>query len=227
MKYIHAAIASFLFAMLIALPSGEAVAESLAGKLQKSYEGVTSMRAEFTQVLLHKESGARETRIGVLQFKKPLLVHWETKEPAEELLVVGKSEIWNVFPDEEVAYKYPLSIVEDTRSLVRVITGQARLEQDFTFEEDGVEDGLNKLLVYPKEPVQSLVEAIFWVDPQSGLIRKFRIYDFYGNENEITFSKQKIGVSLSDSIFAYKPGKGIVVEDRTNMDSTTQQPLLQ
>ena len=84
------------------------------------------------------------------------------------MLVVGKSEIWNVFPDEEVAYKYPLSIVEDTRSLVRVITGQARLEQDFTFEEDGVEDGLNKLLVYPKEPVQSLVEAIFWVDPQSG-----------------------------------------------------------
>lgn len=218
---------SLFFPLITLFPSGYACAESLTAKLQKTYDGIASMQADFTQVLLHKESGARETRSGTLQFKKPLLVHWETHKPTPELLVVGKSEIWNVFPDEEVAYKYPLSLVEDTRSLVRVITGQARLDLDFSFEEDGVEDGLTKLRVYPKEPVQSLVEAIFWVDPGSGLIRKFRIYDFYGNENEITFTRQKTGVSLSDSVFAYKPGKGIIVEDRTNMDNATQQPLLQ
>ena len=202
-------------------------ADGLTATIQMKYDGITSMRAEFSQTLLHKESGAKESRTGVLQFKKSLLVHWETKAPSPELLIVGKSEIWNVFPDEEVAYKYPLSLVQDTRSIVRVITGQSRLEQDFTFENEGTENGLTKLHVYPKEPVQALVEAIFWVDPPSGLIRKFRIYDFYGNENEITFTNQQIDVSIPESAFVYKPGKGIIVEDRTKENSTMQKPLLQ
>ena len=208
--------------------SGQALAEkNLTAKLQAKYDGITSMRADFSQVLLHKESGAKETRTGTLQFKKPLLVRWETKDPSPELLVVGKTEIWNVFPDEDAAYKYPLSLVEDTRSIVRVVTGQSRLEQDFTFEKEGTENGLTKLHVYPKEPVQALVEAIFWVDPESALIRKLRIYDFYGNENEITFTNQQIDVAVPDASFAYKPGKGITVEDRTKQDSSVQKPLMQ
>ena len=214
---------------LIALTqlSGPARADSLTAKMQAKYDGITSMRADFSQTLLHKESGAKETRTGMLQFNKPLLVRWETKDPSPELLVVGKTEIWNVFPDEDVAYKYPLSLVEDTRSIVRVVTGQARLDQDFTFEKEGTENGLTKLHVYPKEPVQALVEAIFWVDPQSALIRKLRIYDFYGNENEITFTNQQIDAAVPDSTFVYKPGKGITVEDRTKQDSAVQKPLLQ
>ncbi len=212
--------------LLLCLP-GTAFGASVAAALQKKYDGIDSMRAEFTQILRHKESGSKENRTGVLLFKKPLLVRWETKAPSPELLVVTKSEIWNAFPDEDVAYKYPLSLVEDSRSIIRVITGQARLDQDFTIEDEGKEDGLTKLHLYPKEPVQGLVEAIFWVDPDSGLIRRFRIYDFYGNENEITFTNQKIGASVPDSSFTYTPPKGTQVEDRTKGDGVVQKPLLQ
>ncbi len=217
-----------LCALAMLLICAPAIAASpVAGKLQKKYDDIPSMQAEFTQVLLHKESGAKETRTGTLLFKKPLLVRWENKAPSPELLIVTKSEIWNAFPEEEVAYKYPLSLVEDSRSIIRVVTGQARLDQDFTIEDEGMEGGLAKLRLYPKEPVQALVEAIFWVDPESGLIRKFRLYDFYGNENEITFTNQKIGVSLSDSSFTYTPPKGTQVEDRTKENSVIQKPLLQ
>ncbi len=208
-------------------PLPAVAAENLTAVVQKKYDSIQSMRAEFNQTLLHKESGAKEARTGSLRFKKPLLVRWETEKPAPELLVVSKSEIWNVFPDEDVAYKYPLSMVQDTRSLIRVITGQARLEQDFTVENEGAEEGLTKLRMYPKEPVQALVEAVFWVEPSSGLIKKFRIYDFYGNENEVTFTNQAIDASLSDSIFSYKPAQGMTVEDRTADTGPASQPLLQ
>jgi outer membrane lipoprotein carrier protein len=214
------------FGLLLCLP-GTALGASVAAALQKKYDGIDSMRAEFTQILRHKESGSQENRTGVLLFKKPLLVRWETKAPAPELLVVTKAEIWNAFPDEEVAYKYPLSLVEDSRSIIRVVTGQARLDQDFTIEDEGKEDGLTKLRLFPKEPVQGLVEAIFWVDGDSGLIRRFRIYDFYGNENEITFTNQKTGVSLPDKDFSYTPPKAVQVEDRTKGDGVMQKPLLQ
>lgn len=207
-------------------PAPAAPVKPIVASLQKKYEGIASMRAEFTQVLLHKESGSRENRSGVLYFKKPLLVRWESKKPFPELLLVTNREIWNVFPDEEVAYKYPLSMAQDSRSIVRVVTGQARLDQDFQIEEEGREGGLIKLRLFPKEPVQALVEALLWIDPASNLIKKLRIYDFYGNENEITFISQDIGASVGDALFTFTPAKGMVIEDRTKGGGAPQKPLM-
>ncbi|MDR2161845.1 MAG: outer membrane lipoprotein carrier protein LolA [Desulfovibrio sp.] len=217
----------FLLAIfLFPLPKVEGKTPPDAEKLQGTYSRLTSLRADFSQILLHKESGAREERKGLLLFRKPLLVRWETKDPSPELLVVTASEIWNVFPLEEIAFKYSLNLARDARSIIRVVTGQSRLDQDFNVKEEGQEEGLSLLRLFPKEPTQSLVEALLWVDTGTGLIRRLRVYDFYLNENEIRFSSQEINVSLPDGAFAYTPDKGFAVEDRTGADNAGQTPLL-
>ncbi len=203
-------------------------ADPLAGKIQARYDSMSGMKGEFTQVLTHKESGTKEQRKGVLYFKKPLLVRWETKSPVKELLVVTPKEIWNAFPDEDLAYKYASDLTNDSRSLVRVVTGQSRLEQDFYIENKGEDNGLTKLLAYPKEPTQALTEAVFWVDLSSNLIKRFRIIDFYGNENDITFTSQEVDPRLADSLFTYTPPKGMKVEDRSKGGSGgVKKPLMQ
>ncbi|MDL2267772.1 outer membrane lipoprotein carrier protein LolA [Desulfovibrio sp. OttesenSCG-928-G15] len=205
-----------LFCMMVFLFAPSALAKNtVAADLQKTYEGITAMQASFNQVLVHKESGSREQRKGVLYFKKPLLVRWETKSPAPELLLVTKNVIWNAFPDEEIAYKYALSLAQDSRSIIRVITGQASITQDFTIENKKQEGGLHYLILYPKKPTQSMVEAHLWVDPKTKLIKKLRIYDFYGNQNEMSFGNINPKATPSDAMFSYKPPKGYVVEDRT------------
>jgi outer membrane lipoprotein carrier protein len=217
-----------LFGLCLLIPA-QAMGKTppIAAKLQTTYSEMAAMRATFSQTLVHKESGARETRTGTLLFQKPLLVRWEIREPAPELLIVTSSEIWNVFPDEEVAYKYSLDLAQDARSVIRIITGQSRLDQDFDLEAEGRENGLNVLRLYPKEPAQSLVEAVFWLDPDSGLIRRLRIYDFYGNENEVLFLRQETGIRPPRDAFVYTPGKDIVVEDRSTADSAGRKDLLQ
>lgn len=205
-----------------------AIASPLTENLQKKYSSLDGMSAKFTQTLLHKESGSKQKRTGVLIFKKPLLVRWETKTPSPELLIVGKDVIWNAFPEEEIAYKYAVGLAQDSRSIVRVVTGQAQLDQDFTVEEEGKEGKLVTLRLYPKEPTQALVEALLWIDPDTNFIKKIRAYDFYGNENEITFSAQNASARISDSSFSYKPPKDYVVEDRTKAaGSAPVKPLMQ
>lgn len=205
-----------------------AIASPLTESIQKRYSSLDGMTASFTQTLLHKESGSKQKRTGVLTFKKPLLVRWETKTPAPELLLVGKDVIWNAFPEEEIAYKYPVGLAQDSRSIVRVVTGQARLDQDFTVEEEGKEGKLVTLRLYPKEPTQALVEALLWIDPATNFIKKIRAYDFYGNENEITFSAHKPSDRIPDSSFSYKPPKDYVVEDRTkSAGGAPIKPLMQ
>lgn len=207
--------------------AGAPRAAALSSSVQKAYSGISTMRAEFSQTLVHKESGSREQRGGVLMFKKPLLVRWETQTPAPELLLVGRDAIWNAFPDEEITYKYALALAEDSSSIIRVVTGQAKLDQDFDLEE-GKEGGLLTVRLYPKEPTQAMVEALLWIDPQTYLLKKLRIYDFFGNENEIVFSKQTIGAVIDDAAFSYAPPQGFLVEDRSkDSGAALKKPLLQ
>jgi outer membrane lipoprotein carrier protein len=205
----------FSVALLLFL-AGMAFAQSVSERIQSRYTAITSMRAEYTQTLVHKESGSREERSGVLSFARPLLVRMETRTPSPELLLVGKDVIWNVFPEEEIAYKYSLSLAQDSRSIVQIITGQASLTKDFYVENQKEEGGLLVLDLFPKEATLALVEARLWIDPETNLIKRLRIFDFYGNENEIAFSKQEVNITIPASQFSYTPPKDFAIEDRTS-----------
>ena len=201
--------------------AGTAFAQSVSERVQAQYKAITSMRAEYTQTLVHKESGSREERSGVFSFARPLLVRMETRTPFPELLLVGKDVIWNVFPEEEIAYKYSLSLARDSRSIVQIITGQAGLDRDFYVDNQKEEGGLLVFDLFPKEPTPGMVEARLWIDPKTDLIKKLRALDFYGNENEIVFSAQEINVDIPASQFTYTPPKNFVVEDRTQDTAAT------
>ncbi|WP_022655076.1 outer membrane lipoprotein chaperone LolA [uncultured Desulfovibrio sp.] len=195
-----------------------AMADDLASAIQQRYETLKSFSADFEQALTHKESGSVEQRRGSLLFQKPLLIRWQTARPHEETLVVTAKEIWDYLPDEEVAYRYPPSLVRDSRSIIQVITGQAALTKDFEVKPEGEEQGLAKLRLYPKEPAPQMVEALIWVEPSSGYIRRASIVDFYGNTNEVRFTSFKPDARLKPSDFSFTPPKGIEMEDRIDRD---------
>ena len=67
--------------LLISAGASHAAAPAITGEMQKKYESMQSFTAEFTQRLVHQESGSEETRQGTLAFQKPLRVRWETKAP--------------------------------------------------------------------------------------------------------------------------------------------------
>ena len=205
--------------MLISLPQAVFAATSprlnaVVKEVQRVYGAMDAFQANFTQKLTHRESGSFEMRDGTLLFKKPLLVRWETAKPYAELLLINSREIWNYLPDEKLAYHYAPELAKDSRTLIRVATGQARLDQDFFVEEDGKEDGLLRLRLYPLEPTQQMMEAGIWVDPTAYFIKKVIIVDFFGNSNEVTFTGLNTKLKLEEKSFDFTPPKGVIVEDR-------------
>lgn len=170
-SFCRVTVAATLFCVLLCA-SALAFASDLTGRIQQRYATLNSFSASFEQTLTHKESGSVEKRQGTLLFQKPLLIRWQTAKPHAETLVVTNKEIWDYLPDEEVAYRYPPSLAQDSRSIIQVITGQAVLTKDFEVKDEGLEQGLAKLRLYPKEPAPQMVEALIWVDPASGYIRR-------------------------------------------------------
>ncbi len=203
----------FLLVLLCVIPAR--ADDGIAVTIRDRYASLDTFQAEFTQFLTHRESGSKEQREGTLVFKKPLLISWQTKKPVEEKLIINNKEIWDYITDEGIAYRYPKDLVNDSRSLIQIVTGQALLSQDFDVKQAGTEGKLVILQLYPKEPVPTLVEARLYVDPEKGYIQRAVITDFYGNENDVRFTSFIPNASVSSSVFSFTPPKGVEVEDRT------------
>lgn len=207
-------IALAIFSAGLACGDSFAADAGLINKIQSAYKQINAFEADFDQTLTHRESGSKEKRKGRIAFQKPLLIRWETAKPHEETLVVNSKEVWDYLPDEKLAYRYGPEVAQDSRSIIQVLTGQARLDKDFDVKRLGSENGLAKLQLFPRDPGPQMVEATVWVDPASGAIQRANVIDFYGNSNDVAFRSFKPQSGLDSGRFRFKPPKGTEVEDR-------------
>lgn len=216
-----------LLALMLGSFSQALAANKLVGEIQKKYDSLQSFDTSFTQVLRNTASGEEQNRSGMLFFKKPNLVRWETTEPEQELLIVGENVVWDYFGEEEVAYKYEADAVLDSKTMIRFISGQARLDTDFWTTEEGDEKGLAKLNLVPKEPEPQLVQAYVWVDRETALVKRILLQDFYGNENELNFMDIRMNPDIPESLFEFTPPEGVEVFDNTVQFGVQEQDLVQ
>ncbi len=212
----------------MSVPARAADLPAVLKTMQEVYAGMKNFRADFEQRLFQRDSGVEEIRTGILLFQKPLQVRWETRTPHPELFMVTDKEIWNYLPDEDLAYRYPREMAEDSRSLVQVVTGQSALTRDFDVEpaQDETGGGLLHLLLQPKEPTTELVEAQIWIEPGTSLIHRVMVMDFYGNTNFVELKNLKINAGLRRSDFEFTPPQGTEVEDHVPASHPAERSLV-
>lgn len=237
MKFMHAVLGTGALVALTMLPApfahtplpvcvgtAQAAAPQEIAQIKTTYAALQSFRAAFEQTLTHQESGKKEVRKGTLLFRKPLSIRWETTEGTEELLVVTPREIWDYIPDEEIAYRYPPELVQDSRSIIQVLTGQAALDKDFDVTAEGRKNGFRVLHLYPRDPSPQMVEAQIYLDDK-GYIQRADIVDFYGNHNDVRFTSFSPDARVRDQDFSFTPPKGVEVEDRTQKKGVEEREL--
>jgi outer membrane lipoprotein carrier protein len=186
--------------------------ESITETIRKRSEEIEGFRTGFTQVLKAQGGDAQERR-GSIVYKKPGKIRWETTSPEQELLIVGADTVWDYFPEEDTVYIYEVQDVLGSKTMLRFISGEAKLDEDFIVIEQGKDEGLPKLELIPKEPEPGLVKAYLWVDGESFLPARIRIIDFYGNANDLRFQKLELNPELPDALFSFTPPQGVDVQD--------------
>ena len=162
-------------------------------------------------------SKEQDVRSGKIVFKQPSLLRWESVKPEQELLIVGESIVWDYFPEDKLALKYHTKQLFNSKTMIKFISGQAKLEEDFVVENQGDDNGLIKLKLMPLEPETGMVLAYVWIDPEKKMMRKVLVVDFYGNGNEVYMSNIEIDPAVDDSIFQFTPPEGVDVEDNTKI----------
>ncbi|MFO7803386.1 MAG: outer membrane lipoprotein chaperone LolA [Desulfovermiculus sp.] len=193
-----------------------AFAQDIADLIQKQYTTVTSFQSQFTQELTNAASGESEERKGDIWYQKPEQIRWHTKCPEEELLVSDGEVVWDYFPEEKVAYKYSLEGRFDSKTMLKFISGEVNLKEDFRIEVLGADSDFfewTKVRLEPIEPEPSLVMAFIWLDPETDLIRQVLLEDFFGNSNRLTFEDISLNreKDLKPSLFTFDPPEGVEV----------------
>ncbi len=206
-----------LLVMIVLLSLGSAaMADGLTSDIQKKYDSIKSFKSDFVQTLTNAASKESEVRSGKITFKQPSLLHWESVKPEPELLIVGESIVWDYFPDDKVAMKYRTKQIFNSKTMIKFISGKAKLEEDFVVENKGMEDGLIKLKLLPIEAETGLVLAYVWVDANK-MLTKILVIDFYGNGNEVVLSNIELDPEVEDSFFDFTPPAGADVDDNTKI----------
>jgi len=211
MRHLRAIVTFFLF-LSLPLP---ALAGETAANMQRQYEALTSFTADFVQTLTNVQTGEKEVRKGTIAFRQPALVRWDTVSPEKQLLVVGDKAVWDFYADEKAAYKYPTSDVLSSKTMLRFISGKARLEQDFYVTEHPEKDGLLEMELVPKEAEPGLVQATVWVTPGTYMLYRVLLVDFYGNKNDLSLDNLLLNPDLPRSDFEFSPPGGTQIFDNT------------
>lgn len=198
-----AVITVSLFLFFLSFPAS---AQEIADTIQAQYAQVESFQTEFSQTLTNAASGESEDRNGTIWYQKPEMIRWQTTHPEEELLISTGDMVWDYFPEEKVAYKYSLQGRFDSKTMLKFISGQVNLREDFRIKNQGTDvNKWTKIRLVPKNPEPSLVMAHIWLEPQTHLIRQVLLEDFFGNTNQLTFHKIQLNVDLDSCLFTFDP----------------------
>ena len=185
-----------------------AQAADLSDQIQKRYDTLQSFRGFFLQKLTNASSREVQERLGSITFKRPRFIRWETTSPETELLIIGQDTVWEYFPEEETVYRYTVEQVLSSKTMIRFLSGEANLKDDFTVTDLGMDGDFKHLKLIPKEPEPNLVEGEIWVRPGQDMLEKIKLVDFFGNINELELTGLQLDVPVDQKEFTLDPPKG-------------------
>ncbi|MFO7717170.1 MAG: LolA family protein [Thermodesulfobacteriota bacterium] len=209
-----------VLAVLMLAGAGSAFAEDkdaseLPQRIQSQYEQLQGLKTDFVQELTNAASGEKQRREGTISFAKPRHIRWETTTPESEMLIVGPETVWDYFAEEEVVYTYSTDEVFQSKTMLRFISGEANITDDFHIESQESENEWVKLKLIPKKPESNMVLAYIWVEPETALLRQVLLVDFGGNGNKLTFTDIQLNPEFEEGWFHFEPPEGVDVMRNT------------
>ncbi|WP_298575546.1 outer membrane lipoprotein chaperone LolA [uncultured Luteimonas sp.] len=179
-------------------------------QLDSFTRGLKGLDGRFAQQVFDDNGRVRESSSGRVALSAPRLFRWEYEKPYPQLIVADGRTVWVYDPDLEQVSRRPQGSAEQDSPLAALID-PGRLDRDFLVEDGGESDGLQWLLLKPKQAADDAAfqSARLGLDA-SGLAR-MEIVDALGQRTQIRFSSWKRNPAFAADTFTYTPPAGVDV----------------
>lgn len=190
-------------------PTGDLVA-----KIQRHYDQIQSLRADFTQETRSRAASLGTSGSGKFYFLKPQAMRWDYEEPKQRF-VINEEQAWLYVPEEKTIFLYEVERLLSSPLVLNFFSGLGRLRETFRITQLPAESGppmLYRLELLPREEEPSVSRVILWVDATSYLVVRIETEDPLGGVNQISLRNIQVGIPLDRSWFALQIPEGFRVE---------------
>lgn len=187
-------------------------AETIAKDMQDYYKKTKDFQAHFQQVYTDVAAGTQKKSHGRVYFKKPGKMRWDYYKPKSndrhKLIVSDGSVLWVYEYDFKQVFKRCLKSSQLPTAL-SFLMGKGNLLKEFDVSMASSSTSSDPVLeLVPKKPTSKYTKIEMEIDPKTNQVERTKIFDPYGNTNEIEFNKRKVNKNLPDSGFDFKTPKG-------------------
>ena len=178
-----------LFSLAADEGAGERDAAKTLDALQKRYDSIQDLRAEFVQTSFSAALGKETESRGVVAVKRPGKMRWEYAPPDGRVIVLDGStiRIWN--PEEKQLQIAPLSPENVSPTALGFLMGQAKLVDSFAAKSASEPGRAERGIALTPKQDASFESLTLWLDPKTLQLRESVVVDLFGNKTRVRLEK--------------------------------------
>ena len=189
------------------LEAGDPRIEADVAALQRKYSGMRDLQMDFVQSYGWPGRQPR-TESGQVFLRRPGLMRWEYREPAEKLFLSDGETIHFYLPDRKQVQKGRVGRSRDRRLPFLFLLGRGNLKSDFSRIEWAREKpffaGNRVLAATPAKAAGPLVEVLMEYDPGRMQLQRVALIERGGARNDFIFTNIRENAGLGKTLFDFQ-----------------------
>jgi outer membrane lipoprotein carrier protein len=210
---------ALLLAPAPATAQGGQDAAAIVSRASRAYRSLTSLRADFVQVIDNPMIDSAESRGGLIQ-AGPDKLSMRFTEPRAEALVIDGRYVWvytpSTTPGQVLRLKVPSGgPVYGYNMLAWLLDRPAeRYKASYVRRDEVGSRAVDVVKLIPAVPDLPFDSAVVWLDRADGLPRRLEISEPSGATRTLTLSKVRANATVPKGTFTFVPPSGVRVVDQ-------------
>jgi outer membrane lipoprotein carrier protein len=210
-----------LLGLLAAAPAAARAqdANALVGRSSRVYRSLSSLTADFVQIIDNPMIDSAESRGRLVQAGPDKLAMRFTEPPGEAVVIDGRS-VWVFTPSTTPGQVIRMSVpsggpVYGYNMLAWLLDRPAERYTASYLRADVVGGrSMDVVELVPAVPDLPFEKAVLWLDRADGIPRRLEITEHSGATRTLTLSKVRVNQSVPDSTFRFDVPSGVRVVDQ-------------
>lgn len=185
-----------------------------ASDLTSLLNGITSMKAQFTQTVYDNYNKPVQTSYGKMSLQRPGKFRWEVTKPIPQLIIANASKLWIYDPDLEQVTIRALKQAAGEAPALFLSHENVSIEKDYIvkpIQKKGSKSQWYSLVSKSPDSMFASVQMSF----AGSKINEMDMQDHLGHMTRVQFSNIQTNISLPASQFTFKAKPGTDVIDET------------
>lgn len=208
-------------AILSAHPATRPSAQDPAPILERAsiaYAAVSTLSADFVQVVVNPLLGTPDTARGTLYLHRPNRFAMRFTVPQGDRIVADGRHLWlytpSTTPGQALRSGIPKTGTAGPNLVGQFVERTSERYHARYLRADSLETGVADVIaLVPKEGAPGYSEAVIWVDRSDGLVRRLDITEDSGQHRIVSLHRLRVNAVVPPREFRFSPPAGVRVVD--------------